>query len=68
MFTLTIHCLTFASPLPLPVHLNNNLHVYSNLGTIHYLASALPCDLCLEAFYKLLFQKNMALFSWDMAY
>ena len=42
-------------------HFNNNLHVYSNLGTIHYLASALP--LCLEAFYKLLFQKNMALFS-----
>ena len=65
MFTLTIHCLTIALPLPLPVHLNNNLHVYSKLGTIHYLASALSLPI---AFCKLLFLKNMSLFSWAMAY
>ena len=40
-------------------HFNNNLHVYSNLGTIHYLASALPRPcLCLEPFAKLLFPET----------
>ena len=45
---------------------NHNLHVYSNLGTIHCFALAL-C-LCLETFYKLIFLENMALLSWGMAY
>ena len=40
-------------------HFHNNLHVYSNLGAIHFLTSPLPLP---KSFLQALFLENMALF------